>query len=93
VGLGGVGLRIAMLSYGFVEVTGRAVDIAHITAFSFGVGALLFIAGLVISLAILRLELGGAATRRLLARHRAPARRPADAWLPGHSTPPARSAF
>ena len=96
IGPASAGLRIAMLSYGFVEVTGRAVDIAHITAFSFGVGVLLFIAGLVISLAILRFELGGAATRRLLARLRAPARRPADAWLPGNpapSTPPARSAF
>ena len=33
------GLRLAMLSYGFVEVTGQPVDIAAITAFTFGVGA------------------------------------------------------
>jgi len=32
------GLRIAMLTYGFVAVTGDAVDIARITAFSFGAG-------------------------------------------------------
>jgi Lysylphosphatidylglycerol synthase TM region len=92
----GAGLRIAMLSYGFVEVTGRAIDVARITAFSFGVGALLFVAGLAISLAILRYELGAAATRRLLRRMRAPVRRPAGGWLPGDpaaSTPPARSAF
>ena len=35
------GLRLAMLSYGFVEVTGRPVDIAAITAFTFGVGAMM----------------------------------------------------
>ena len=39
------GLRLAMLSYGFVEVTGRPVDIAAITAFTFGVGAVLLVAG------------------------------------------------
>jgi hypothetical protein len=90
------GLRIAMLSYGFVEVTGRAIDIARITAFSFGVGALLFVAGLAVSLAILRRELGTAATRRLLGRMRARVRGPAEGWLPGEpaaSTPPARSTF
>jgi hypothetical protein len=64
------GLRIAMLSYGFVEVTGHAVDIARITAFSFGAGALLFATGLAISMVILRHELGAAATRRLLERVR-----------------------
>ena len=35
------GLRLAMLSYGFVEVTGHPVDIAAITAFTFGVGAVM----------------------------------------------------
>ena len=39
------GLRLAMLSYGFVETTGHAVDIAAITTFTFGVGALLMLAG------------------------------------------------
>ena len=43
------GLRLAMLSYGFVEVTGQAVDIAAITAFTFGVGALLMVAGLFVA--------------------------------------------
>lgn len=64
------GLRIAMLSYGFVEVTGEAVDIARITAFSFGTGAVLFVTGLAISLAIIRRELGTTAARDLLARVR-----------------------
>ena len=35
------GLHLAMLSYGFVEVTGHQVDIAGIAAFTFGVGAVL----------------------------------------------------
>ena len=39
------GLRLAMLSYGFVEVTGHPVDIAAITAFTFGVGAVMALAG------------------------------------------------
>jgi hypothetical protein len=52
------GLRLAMLSYGFVETTGHAVDIAAITTFTFGVGALLMIAGLVVGLVALGLELG-----------------------------------
>jgi len=34
----GAGLRIAMLTYGFVAVTGDAVDIARITVFSFRCG-------------------------------------------------------
>jgi hypothetical protein len=58
------------LSYGFVEVTGEAVDIARITAFSFGTGAVLFVTGLAISLAVLRRELGTTAARDLLARVR-----------------------
>lgn len=52
------GLRLAMLSYGFVETTGQAVDIAAITTFTFGVGALLMIAGLLVGLAALGMELG-----------------------------------
>lgn len=64
------GLRIAMLGYGFVEVTGQAVDIAQITAFSFGVGAVLFVTGLVLSIAILGRELGTVSPRRMVARIR-----------------------
>ena len=43
------GLRLAMLSYGFVEVTGRPVDIAAITAFTFGVGAVMALSGLAVA--------------------------------------------
>ena len=64
------GLRIAMLGYGFVEVTGEAVDIASITAFSFGVGATLFLTGLAISIAILGRELGTISPRRMVGRVR-----------------------
>lgn len=51
------GLRLAMLSYGFVETTGHAVDIAAITTFTFGVGALLMLAGLLVGLVALGAEL------------------------------------
>ena len=51
------GLRLAMLSYGFVETTGHAVDIAEITAFTFGVGVLLMLAGLLVSVVALAAEL------------------------------------
>src|SRR3954449_9751306 len=52
------GLRLAMLSYGFVEVTHQAVDIAAITTFTFGVGAVLMLTGLVVGLVALGSELG-----------------------------------
>jgi hypothetical protein len=64
------GLRIAMLGYGFVEVTGEAVDIARITAFSFGVGAALYLTALGISVAILGREFGTASPRRMVERLR-----------------------
>ncbi|MCW2984240.1 MAG: flippase-like protein, partial [Conexibacter sp.] len=51
------GLRLAMLSYGFVETTGQAVDIAAITTFTFGVGALTMLAGLIVGLVALGAEL------------------------------------
>jgi uncharacterized membrane protein YbhN (UPF0104 family) len=75
------GLRLAMLSYGFVEVTGQAVDIAAITAFTFGVGALLLVAGLLVAGVILLREFGTLSPRRALATARA--------MLP---TPPATAA-
>jgi uncharacterized membrane protein YbhN (UPF0104 family) len=72
------GLRLAMLSYGFVEVTGHAVDIAEITTFTFGVGAVLTLTGLLVSLGCLGAELGTwsprhalATARQAVARHRA----------------------
>jgi hypothetical protein len=80
------GLRLAMLSYGFVETTGHAVDIAAITTFTFGVGALLMVAGLVVGLIALGAELETwsprvalRAARAAVARHRATAAEPSQA--------------
>ena len=70
------GLRIAMLAYGFVELTGEAVDITRITAFSFGVGAVLYVTAFAISVAILGREFRTASPRRILERLR---ERPAEA--------------
>ncbi|HEY4097202.1 MAG TPA: lysylphosphatidylglycerol synthase transmembrane domain-containing protein [Baekduia sp.] len=74
------GLRLAMLSYGFVETTGHAVDIAAITTFTFGVGALLMLAGLIVGFVALGVQLGTysprvalRAAREAVARHRAAA--------------------
>jgi uncharacterized membrane protein YbhN (UPF0104 family) len=64
------GLRLAMLSYGFVEVTGHAVDIAEITTFTFGVGALLLVAGLLVSIVALGAELETWSPRHALATAR-----------------------
>lgn len=75
-----VGLRLAMLSYGFIEVTGQVVDIAQITAFTFGVGALVMLTGLIVGLGALGAELGTWSPRHAIttahqavARHRATA--------------------
>ena len=80
------GLRLAMLTYGFVEVTGHAVDIAAITAFTFGVGAVLMVAGLVVGIIALGAELGTwspraaiRAAREAVARHRDAAAEPSKA--------------
>jgi len=60
------GLRIAMLAYGFVEITGQAVDIAQLTAFSFGVGVTLWATGLSVAVIILAREIGTASPRTLV---------------------------
>jgi uncharacterized membrane protein YbhN (UPF0104 family) len=80
------GLRLAMLSYGFVEVTGHAVDIAAITTFTFGVGALTMLAGLIVGLIALGAELetwsprGALRTaREAVARHREASAEPSKA--------------
>lgn len=73
------GLRLAMLSYGFVEVTGHAVDIAAITAFTFGLGVLHLAVGLVISAVVLVATLGTPDPRRAIAA----ARRARDARREG----------
>jgi hypothetical protein len=65
------GLRLAMLSYGFIEVTHQPVDIAEITAFTFGVGAVVLVTGVVISVAILGREFGTVSPRRAVRAARA----------------------
>jgi hypothetical protein len=65
------GLRLAMLSYGFVEVTGHPVDIAAITAFTFGAGAVLSMTGLAAAVVVLAVECGTRSPRRVLATVRA----------------------
>ena len=65
------GLRLAMLSYGFVEVTDQPVDFAQITAFTFGVGAVLLVAGLAVSAIILLREFGTLDPRSAATRARA----------------------
>jgi hypothetical protein len=72
--------RLAMLSYGFVEVTGHPVDIAAITAFTFGAAALLTMAGVAVAVAILGLECGTWSPGRALATART--------WGPGSPTGP-----
>ena len=64
------GLRIAMLAYGFIELTGESVDIRRLTAFSFGVGAVLCVTAFAISLAILGREFDTASPRRIAERLR-----------------------
>lgn len=64
------GLRLAMLSYGFVEVTGQPVDIAAITAFTFGVSAVLCVTGLLLSAALLVQEFGTLSPRAAIAAAR-----------------------
>lgn len=78
------GLRIAVLTYGLVEVTDRPVDPAAVSAFTFGVSAILFLVMLAISLVLVGRELQTfsprCALRRARARLRGPARmRPAGA--------------
>jgi hypothetical protein len=74
------GLRLAMLSYGFVEVTGHPVDIAAITAFTFGVGAIIALTGLLVAFGILAYEFGTVSPRRVLVAARA--------WVPAPSKAP-----
>jgi hypothetical protein len=81
------GLRLAMLSYGFVETTGHAVDIAEITAFTFGVGALLMVAGLLVGLIALGLELETWSPRTALRTAREAVHRQREGEAASASTP------
>ena len=65
------GLRIAMLTYGLVEVTGRPVDAGAISVFTFGMSAVFFAVGLAISLVLISRELGTISPRGALREARA----------------------
>jgi hypothetical protein len=67
------GLRVALLSYGFVEVTDKSVDVANITAFWFGVGAANLVVGLAISLGVVGSTLSAWSPRRAIAAARSAA--------------------
>ena len=64
------GLRIAMLSYGLVEVTRGPVDPAAITAFSLGQSATMFVVMFAIAAALTAREFGTRSPRRALQRAR-----------------------
>jgi hypothetical protein len=61
------GLRVAMLSYGFVEVTDQPVDVASVTSFWFTVGAAHLVASVVLAVVILAVTFRVLSPRRALA--------------------------
>ena len=83
------GLRLAMLSYGFVEVTGEAVDIAAITAFTVGLGAVTGAASLAVAVAVLAAEFGTRSPARAVAAARAALAAHAPAAPAAGAPPPA----
>jgi Lysylphosphatidylglycerol synthase TM region len=84
------GLRLAMLSYGLPEVTGKPVDIASITAFHFVASGALLLCGLAIALPIIAREYGTLRPRRAIARARAYAAR-AGSLSPASTSPSLRN--
>jgi hypothetical protein len=72
------GLRVAMLSYGFVEITDKPVDAASITSFWFAVGATHLIASVLIAIVCVNLFFG--------------TRSPAKAWALVRAARPAMAA-
>jgi hypothetical protein len=64
------GLRIAMLSYGLVELSDQAIDPAAVAAFTFGVSAVLFVVMLAISIVLIGRELQTRSPRLALRRAR-----------------------
>ena len=64
------GLRIAVLSYGLVEITRRPFDAAVITAFSLGQSATIVAVTLAVSAALIAREFGTSSPRRAMQRAR-----------------------
>jgi len=65
-----VGLRIAMLSYGLAEVTGRPVNLGAITAFSIGQSAIMLAVMFAIAAVLIAREFGTRSPRRVVQRAR-----------------------
>jgi len=65
-----VGLRIAMLSYGLVEISGRPVNSAALTAFSLGQSATMLTVTLLIAVVVIACEFGTCAPWRAIRRAR-----------------------
>jgi hypothetical protein len=84
------GLRIAMLSYGLVEVTGRAVDPGAIVVFTVGASACLFVTMLSISLVLAARELGARTPAAALRAARGRLARRALPGVPSAALSPAR---
>jgi sensor c-di-GMP phosphodiesterase-like protein len=60
------GIRVAMLSYGFVEITDKPVDVASVNGFWLALGAAHLVASVVVSLSILGVTFGTFSPRRAL---------------------------
>jgi hypothetical protein len=73
------GLRVAMLTYGFVEVTDTAVDVASITSFWFVVGAAHLIASVAIAIVVIAITFRTVSLPHALGSARAAARKAAEA--------------
>ena len=85
------GLRIAMLTYGFVEITNTAVNVASITSFWFVVGAAHLIASIMIAIVVIAVTFRTVSVRHALVFARAAARKAAEAQrrigaVPGRAT-------
>ena len=81
------GIRVALLSYGFVEITHSPVDIGSITGFWLILGATQLIANVTIGIAAIYLTFGTTSPRRALAIARTAAN--TGAALPGTTGKPA----
>jgi hypothetical protein len=61
------GIRVAMLSYGFVEITDKPVDVASVTGFWLALGAAHLVASVLVALVIVGVTFGTFSPRRALA--------------------------
>ena len=69
------GIRVAMLSYGFVEITDSPVDVASVSGFWLALGATHLVASLAIAIAVIGATFGTLSPRRAFAATREAKRR------------------